>query len=61
MTLYIKLMHEGLAFCKIIPIVEVSGFIEAELADAEPGDAIHLEVVEMTAEDFEALPEFEGW
>jgi len=54
-------MHEGLAFCKIIPIVEVSGFIEAELADAEPGDAIHLEVVEMTAEDFEALPEFEGW
>jgi hypothetical protein len=34
---------------------------DAELADSEPGDQIQIEVVEMSEEEFAALPEFEGW
>lgn len=31
------------------------------LEGAEPGDTIHLEVVEMSQAELDALPEFEGW
>lgn len=34
---------------------------DAEFDGAEVGDVIHVELVEMTDAEFEALGEFEGW
>ncbi len=35
--------------------------IENELDDAEIGESIRIELVDMTDEEFEALGDFEGW
>jgi len=48
----------GKAWCAFRTPDEVA---DGELNDAEPGDKIHIEVVEMSREELEALPEFEGW
>lgn len=34
---------------------------DAEIADADAGSKIGIEVLEMTEHQFENLPEFEGW
>lgn len=36
-------------------------FLKEELAEAEVGTEIKLFVQEMTPEEFEAIPEFQGW
>jgi len=43
---------------------ELPGSVAAELDDIdylEPGTTITLTVVEMTDEDYDAMPEFTGW
>jgi hypothetical protein len=32
-----------------------------EMEFSEPGDVFHIEMVEMTDEEYDALPEFDGW
>ena len=34
---------------------------DAELDCADPGDKITIEIAEMTKEELDALPEFQGW
>lgn len=41
-------------------LVEASG-IKDELEMAEAGDRFEIEVADMTQEEIDALPEFEGW
>ena len=38
-----------------------SDLIDAEFDGAEIGEKIVLELVEMTQEEYDALPEFTGW
>lgn len=42
-------------------IVGLNHSLQDEFEGAEVGDSICIEVVEMTDEEFKALPEFEGW
>lgn len=35
--------------------------IDAEFDGAEAGDSIQITLLDMTAEQLDALPEFEGW
>lgn len=43
------------------PLSAVSTAIEADFDCAELGTKLTLELVEMTEEQFENLPEFDGW
>jgi hypothetical protein len=35
--------------------------IDGEFDGAEPGDTIHITLMEMSEDELERLPEFEGW
>lgn len=54
--------HPG-ARCTV-PVPELPGVIQGEFDDIEwvdVGTTIHLEVVEMTEDEYAALPVFQGW
>jgi hypothetical protein len=51
-------LDDGRRSC-IYPIQEFSAVDEFE--DAEPGEKVVLEYVEMDQAELDALPEFEGW
>lgn len=46
----------------LIPLSEIAanGLLEAEFDNADPGFSVRLEVVEISDEEYDALPEFEG-
>lgn len=35
--------------------------VDSEFSDAETGDLIEVTLIEMTEEELDALPEFDGW
>ena len=37
------------------------GEVESEFDGAENGDTIHVQMMEMTQAEFDALPDFSGW
>lgn len=43
------------------PIETLADVIDSELDGSDAGVAITLTVVEMTQEDYDKLPEFNGW
>lgn len=64
MPKYIKITRSDLPGGYIMPTEEVSGIVEAELDGIEwvdPGTSVTLTVVEMSEQEFDDLPEFEGW
>jgi hypothetical protein len=42
------------------PIMEFPSMLEADVHDADLGDIFTIEIIEMTQEEYESLPEFEG-
>ena len=44
-----------------MPIEQAANIVDGEFCDSEPGDAIKLTLVEMPEEEYDALPDFEGW
>ena len=46
--------------CVVSPDL-LAAAIEGELENLETGESITLTVVEMSQEEFDALPEFQGW
>jgi hypothetical protein len=58
---YIKVTRPDIGGSYINPISEIRNIIDGEFSDADPGDKITLELVEMSEEDYEKLPEFMGW
>ena len=64
MPRFIKITRSDTQGSCIQRIEEVPGIVSAELGDVnwiEPGTTISLAVVEMSYEEFDALPEFMGW
>lgn len=57
---YVKISLDDLGHY-IQPLETVHMAIEGELDGAEVGEVWTLEIIEMTEEDYELLPEFEGW
>lgn len=45
----------------IVPLLELSSFLDDEFSGVTEGDKITLEVVYMTDEEYAKLSEFEGW
>ena len=58
--LRIKLTLRGAGYCVMDPL-EAIGIAADEVGGLDSGAAITFEGVEMTDEEFDALPEFEGW
>ena len=44
----------------IVPVYDIVGIIEGFFENSDPGDKCILEIVEMSQEEFENIPEFEG-
>lgn len=63
--IYIKITRSDTDGSYIQPLDDIQYAIDAELDGAaewgEPGTKITLELVEMSEEEYEALPEFTGW
>ena len=53
-----KLTHSGMARCVYCKDLDV---ITGELDTANIGDKIGIEIAEMSQDEFDKLPEFEGW
>jgi hypothetical protein len=53
-----KLTHSGMARCVNCTDLDV---ITGELDTANIGDKIGIEIAEMSQDEFDKLPEFEGW
>ena len=64
MKKYIKVKRSDVAGNYTQDVREISDAVQAELDDIEylpVGTTITLTVVEMTEQEYESLPEFEGW
>jgi hypothetical protein len=64
MSKFIKVTRSDLPGSYTQRWAEIASAIAAELEDAneyEPGTVISLEVIEMDEEEYEKLPEFQGW
>lgn len=53
-----KLTHSGMARCVYCTDLDV---ITGELDTANIGDKILIEIADMSQDEFDKLPEFEGW
>jgi hypothetical protein len=58
---YLKITRPREGGSYIQPINEIANAIDGEFDGAEAGEKICLELVEMSDEEFEALPDFAGW
>ena len=58
---YIKVMIDSYSSYYVAEKNELCYALDGELDGISTGDKIILEVVEMTEEEFQNLPEFEGW
>jgi hypothetical protein len=54
---YCKVRPEDCKSWCMVPLKEVADVLE----DSDPSETWVVEVVHITEEEFEALPEFEGW
>lgn len=53
-----KLYHSGIAKCVYCTDLDV---ITGDLDTANIGDKILIEIADMSQDDFDKLPDFEGW
>ena len=60
MALYVKIDHNGIGGY-IQPIKNIETAINGEMDGAEVGNKWTLEIIEMSDEDYNKLPEFEGY
>lgn len=61
---YVKITTNATQGSYIQPMSELANALDAEFDDAEFMDAgfkVCLELVDMTDEEYEKLPEFQGW
>lgn len=58
---YLKVTRFDVGGSYIQPLSKMGDVVDGEFSDAEAGDKIILELVEMPEEDYERLPEFMGW
>ena len=57
---YIKISRENMGNY-VQPFAKIANVVDAEFDGAEIGDTIQLELIEMTEEEYQRLPEFQGW
>jgi hypothetical protein len=60
MAKFIKITRPGMGGY-IQPIESIADAVDGEFDGAYPGDAITLTLVEMSREEYDAMPEFKGW
>jgi len=60
---YVKITRGDMSGSYVEPYTprDVMNVIDGEFSDAELGEKITLELIEMTEEEYDALPEFQGW
>lgn len=58
---YIRIKRPDLGGSYTVPLDDNLGVLRDEFDGSEPGDSVVLELVEMAQEEYDALPEFEGW
>lgn len=58
---YLKVTRPGESSSYIQPITEIANAVDGEFDGAEIGERITLELVEMTDDEFNKLPDFAGW
>lgn len=58
---YVKVTRSDVGGNYYQPLTEIGGAISGEFDGSEPGDKITLELSEMTEDEFNKLPEFQGW
>ena len=61
MSTYIKVTRNDMPGSYVQKIEEIGNALDGELDGATPGTAITFTLVEMTDEEYENTPEFEGW
>ena len=60
MAKFIKITRPGMGGY-IQPIEDLANAIDGEFDGAFPGDMITLTLVEISREEYDAMPEFAGW
>lgn len=56
----VKIHREGMGGY-VQSLADIGSALDGEFDGADPGDMVALEYVEMTQEEYDALPEFTGW
>jgi hypothetical protein len=58
---YLKIKRFNARGSYIQPMGAIQDIIDSEFSDSEIGDRIILELVEMTEDEYNKIPEFMGW
>jgi hypothetical protein len=64
MNKYVKVTRNDADGCYTVPAELLKSVIDDEfyyIVDMPSGDSITLTVIEMTEEEYDKLPEFQGW